>query len=245
MVSGAREAGMGNVCSTSGTFWSSFRNPAGITFIKHFSAGVNYEDRFNIKELGRSSAALIIPYGNANIGGLYSNSGYSDLKRHMASLACGLTFSERFSAGVQVGYQSLHTWGEYENTENLTFSTGIILSPGEKVRVGISIFNPWPGVFKKSDIPASITAGAGIFLADGVFASAETELSTSKEMLLRTGFEFAAAKNFQFRGGFVSENNSFCFGIGYVLNIMHLDLAFVSHDKLGLTSSASFVFNIK
>lgn len=236
---------MGSLCSTSGTFWSSFSNPAGITFVRQFSAGINYEDRFNIRELGRSSAAIILPYGKAGIGGAYSNTGYSDFKRHLASLICGLSFSDRFSAGVQLGYHSEHTWGEYENIENVTFSTGIILSPGENVRVGISIFNPLAGAFKKSDLPASITAGAGIFLSDGVFAGAETELSTGRKLLLRTGFEYAATKNFQIRGGFITENNSFSFGVGYALDLLHVDMAFVTHEKLGLTSSASLVFNIK
>ena len=47
------------------------------------------------------------------------------------------------------------------------------------------------------------------------------------------------------RGGFSSENTSFSFGTGYKLKFATIDLGFLTHEKLGITTSASLIFKIK
>ena len=77
---GAGEAGMGYVCVMKYGFWSSFHNQALLANNNSFSFGINYENRFSIKELGTRSAGLIIPAGKASLGAVYSHFGYSDFK---------------------------------------------------------------------------------------------------------------------------------------------------------------------
>ncbi|HLN20494.1 MAG TPA: hypothetical protein VK213_05355 [Bacteroidales bacterium] len=244
-VAGAREAGMGYVCSMRSTFWSSFHNPANLAEAENFSAAVNYLDRFRIDELGTRSAAVVIPSGKTGIGAIYSNFGYKDFMRHMAGIGCGMSLSGKISAGLQVDYFSEHTSGEYENLHSITFEAGVLLYPSENVSIGIRIFNPLPQKLNGSELPSVITAGAGIVLSEGVFAGAETELSTRNRMLVRTGFEYAAFRKFLLRGGFCSENTSFSFGMGYEMSFVQLDLAFTTHEKLGISSSVSLLFRIR
>jgi hypothetical protein len=47
------------------------------------------------------------------------------------------------------------------------------------------------------------------------------------------------------RGGFSTENNSFCFGFGYIAGPAKIDLGFSRHERLGFTSSVSVNFNFK
>jgi hypothetical protein len=63
--------------------------------------------------------------------------------------------------------------------------------------------------------------------------------------MIRTGFEYEAVKNLWLRGGFSTENSSFSFGLGYLLKSLKLDLSFATHEKLGITSSASLIFKIR
>ena len=58
---------------------------------------------------------FVIPAGKASIGAAYSHFGYSDFKRDVAGLACGLKLSEKIAAGVQIDYFSERTSGEYNN----------------------------------------------------------------------------------------------------------------------------------
>ncbi len=106
LPAGAGEAGMGSVCILRSGFWPSFQNQALLAYHKSFSAGIIYESRFNISELGTRAAGVIIPAGRASLGIIYSNFGYSQFRRETGGIACGLKFSENISAGIQVDYFS-------------------------------------------------------------------------------------------------------------------------------------------
>jgi hypothetical protein len=98
---------------------------------------------------------------------------------------------------------------------------------------------------RKSYLPSILRAGAGIYLNRLLFACAEAEITTGRNLMLKTGFEYGSGKNFRLRGGFSSENTSFSFGIGYLLKSVQIDLGFTTHERLGITSSASIIFKLK
>jgi hypothetical protein len=241
---GAGEAGMGYICVMNKSFWSSFHNQALLPYNKSFSAGFSYENRFGIKELGTSSAGLTFPSGKATIGAIYSHFGYSDFRREIAGIACGLKLSDKLAAGVQADYFSEITPGEYNNNEFITCELGLLLSPSENVRIGIHLFNPVPNSIRKSAVPSRLRVGAGTNLGTSLFAGAEAEMSTWRDLIFRTGLDYEAARKLWIRGGFCTENNSFSFGLGYLTKIVMIDLGFRTHDKLGVTSSASLIFKI-
>ncbi len=242
---GAGEAGMGSVCIMKTGFWPSFRNPALLAFNESLSAGFSYENRFNIRQLGTRTAALAIPSGKASLGALYSHFGYSEFSRSMSALACGLRIGEKMSAGIQLDYFMENCPGDYENHHTITFEAGLFFRPSENISAGIHLFNPLPDSWRKSTIPAAIRAGAGIELSRVLFAGAEAEISTGSVLIFRTGLEYEVKEKLLLRAGFSSEGTSFTFGLGYLFKQVKIDLGFASHEKLGITSSASLVFRIK
>jgi len=244
LSAGAGEAGMGYVCVMKNSFWSSFHNQASLANNTTMSTGFNYENRFSLKELGTRTAAIIIPAWKTSIGAVYSYFGYPDYKREMAGLACGLKLSEKIAAGVQIDFFSEKSIGEYNNNQSVTFETGLIIIPSENIRVGVHLFNPIPNSLRKSYLPARLRVGAGTDLSTTLFAGAEAEMSTDSKLIIRTGMEYEAAKKLWLRGGFSTDNNSFSFGLGYLTNIVKIDLGFATHEMLGITSSASLIFKI-
>ncbi len=244
-VPGAAEAGMGYSCVAGPGFWSAFHNQALLPAKRSLAIGFNYLNRFNIKELGTRSAGIIIPLGNATVGAVYSHFGYSDFNRQSAGLACGLNLSEKISAGVQIDYFSERTSGEYDTRQALTFETGLSVKPSENVIIGIHVFNPLPNTLRKTSIPSTLRIGAGSYLNSTLFAALEAEMSTGGIIILRTGFQYEAVKNIWMRGGFITESNSFCFGLGFLTKLAQIDLAFSTHETLGVTSSVSLIFKIK
>ena len=241
---GAGEAGMGSVCIMRTGFWSCFQNQALLAYNKSFSAGINYDNRFNISELGTRTAGIIIPAGNASLGIVYSHFGYSSFRRESGGMSCGMRLSEKISAGVQIDYFSEKTTGEYENHQFITCEAGLVVSPSEDIRIGIHIFNPVPNSLRKRYMPTTLKAGAGIDLNEFLFAGAEAEMSSGKRLVFRAGFDYEAVRDFHLRGGFCTDNTSFSFGLGYQLKFLTLDLSFTTHEKLGVTSSASLIFKI-
>jgi hypothetical protein len=241
---GAGEAGMGYACVIKEGFWSSFHNQALLPFNNSSLVALNYENRFGIRELGTSTAGVIIPAGNASVGAAYSHFGYTDFRRDMAGLGCGVKLSGKIAAGVQVDYFSERTSGEYNNNRYITFETGFIVLPAENIKIGFHLFNPIPNSLRKNNQPVSLDVGAGIDLSRMLFAGIEAEMSTGSSLTLRTGFEYEAVKNLRLRAGFSTRNTSFCFGTGYQVGIVTIDLGFTTHDQLGVTSSASLIFKI-
>ena len=241
---GAGEAGMGYVCIMKSGFWSSFHNQASLAFNSSLSFGFNYENRFGIKELGTRSAGITIPAGKASLGAVYSHFGYADFKRDMTGLACGIKLSNKLYAGVQIDYFSEKASGEYEHNQSVTCETGLLVMVTEDIRIGIHLFNPIPNSIRKTFLPTTLRVGAGTDLNSLLFTGIEAEMSSGSNLIIRTGFEYEAAKKFWIRGGFSTNNNSFSFGLGYLLKIAKMDFSFVTHDKLGITSSVSLIFKI-
>jgi hypothetical protein len=241
---GAGEAGTGYVCIMKNGFWSSFHNQATLAYNNSLTFGFNYENRFNIKELGTRSLGLIIPAGKASLGIVYSHFGYTDFKRDMTGLACGMKLSDKISAGLQVDYFSERTSGEYNNNQSVTCEMGALITPSEKTRIGIHIFNPIPNSLRKTSLPMSLRIGAGTYLNKSLFTGVEAEMSTGSELILKTGFEYEAAKKLWLRGGYSTDNNSFSFGFGWLAKMVQIDIGFVTHEKLGVTSSVSLIFKI-
>jgi len=242
---GAAEAGRGSVCVMIPGFWSSFHNQALLASFSSLSAGISYESRFNIGELGTRTAALITPAGRTSLGIIYSHFGFSQLRRETCAMACGLKLAENISAGVQIDYFLEKASGEYSNNHSVTFEGGLVIIPAKNITVGIHIFNPVPNSLRRTFLPSTITAGAGIKLNNELFAGFEAEMSTERKILIRTGFEYEAAGNFLLRGGFCSENSSFTFGLGYHFRSISLDMGFATHEKLGMTTSVSMIFKIR
>jgi len=242
---GAGEAGMGYVCIMKNSFWSAFHNQATLADNNTYSFGFNYENRFLIKDLGTRSAALTIPAGKASIGAVYSHFGNNDFKRDMTGLACGMHLSDMIDAGVQIDYLSERTFGEYSNIQLLTCETGLIITPSEKTRIGIHLLNPVPNSIRKISLPTTLRAGVGINLSKLLFAAVEAEMSTKSKLNIKTGFEYDAGKKVWLRGGFRTADNAFSFGLGYLLKISQIDIGFVTHEKLGVTSSVSMIFKIR
>ncbi len=241
---GAGETGMGSVCITKIGFWPSFHNQALLAFNNSFSAGINYENKFNISELGTRTAGIIIPAGNSSLGILYSDFGYNYFRRETAGLSCGISLSDKIAAGLQIDYFSEITSSEYNRRHSLTCEAGLLLLPSDNLNLGIHIFNPVPNSLRKSFLPTALSAGAGIKLSKVLFAGAEAEISSGKTLIIRTGFEYEVFNKLWLRGGFCTDNTSFSFGLGYMLRSFQLDLGFATHEKLGVTSSVSIVFNI-
>jgi hypothetical protein len=241
---GAGEAGKGFVCIMKGGFWSSFHNQAILAGNNSFSFGFNYENRFNISELGTRSVGMIVPGGKASIAVIYSHFGCTDFKRDMSGLACGMKLTNKIAAGLQVDYFAERTAGEYSNIQSVTCETGLLFTPSENIVIGLHLFNPVPNSLRKSFLPTSLRIGAGTNLNKLLFTGIEAEMSSGNNLIFRTGFEYEAAKKLWLRGGFCTDNNAFSFGLGFLLKIVQTDISFVTHEKLGVTSSVSLIFKI-
>ena len=222
-------------------FWSSFNNQAGLAFNKAFAAGVNYENRFGLKELAIRSAALIIPAGQSSLGLIYSNYGYTDFKKHFGGIACGLRLSEKITGGIQVDYITERTIDDYQNNSFVTCEAGIQIQSTDNTSLGIHIFNPVPNSLRKYYMPTEIRIGASYYISPVVMGAVEIEKGVGSNLVFKTGFEYTPVNKLLLRGGFSSKTGTLSFGIGYRAKLFSTDIAFITHERLGLTPSISII----
>ena len=241
-TAGAAEAGTGYTCITKTGFWSSFHNQASLAFNKSLTLGVNYENRFSLKETGLRSAGIAVPVNNASVAGVFSHFGYSDFSRSFAGIACGLMLSEKVSAGVQIDYFLERM--ACNNKQYVSFETGVLISVSENVTAGLHLFNPVPNSLRKTGMPSRLRVGTGIQMNRALIAGIEAEISTGEKLSLRTGFEYEAARKLFLRGGFSTESASFSLGLGYILKSLTTDISVSTHERLGITSSVSLIYKL-
>lgn len=244
-VGGARETGMGNIMPFADPFWSVFQNQGSLSSIRSVRAGINYENRFFLHELSTRSAAIAVPAGKTVIASMYSYFGYADYRRQMVAASCGLSLSDRISAGIQIDYFSERSYGEYSAWQTVTCEAGILIEAGENLSLGIQLFNPVPDAIRKNEMPSRIKLDVSGRLNSSLCAGAVIEMSSGGKPCLGTGMEYKIYEGLSVRGGFRSENTSFSFGIGYNAGPAEIDIAFSSHEKLGLSSAVSVIFKMK
>jgi hypothetical protein len=244
LPAGAAQTGMAYTTIMKNDLWSSFHNQASLAYNHGISFGTSYENRFGIKELGTCTLSFAANTGKTSFGAVYSHFGYSDFSRHMTGFACALPLSDKLSAGVQIDWFSEKMPGRYNSKQAITFEAGILIKSSENLGFGIHLFNPIPNSIRKNEMTSGISAGAGIKLTGNFLAGAELEVTTSGVVDLRTGFEYEAARGFWLRGGFRTFNPSFSFGLGYKIGSAIIDIAFATHEKLGITSSISITIII-
>lgn len=239
---GAEEAGMGAVCLTNPSFTGCFQNQALLPDFNSLTLGVNYENRFNIKELGTRTIGLVIPMEGVSLGAVYSHFGYSDFYRTFTGIAAGTKIAQKVSAGIQIDYITEKGWDEYSGNRAVTFEAGITIAVAQNSKIAVHLFNPLPNSLRKTELPSTISLGVGSQIVDELYLGAEMVLNTGEQPGIKTGFTYEAAKNLKIRGGFSSPNNSFTLGIGYALKPVKIDFAFITHESLGLTSMVSLQF---
>ena len=91
----------------------------------------------------------------------------------------------------------------------------------------------------------SLRVGAGTYLNKSLFTGVEVEMYSGSKLIIKTGFEYEAAKKLWLRGGYSTDNNSFSFGLGWLIKMVQMDIGFITHEKLGVTSSVSLIFKIR
>ena len=244
-IYGAREAGMGNIMPVTDPFWTVFQNQGSIAKIRSFTAGINYENRFFLSELSTRSVALALPAGKASFAGLYSYFGYADYRRQTVAVACGLPLSDRISAGIQIDYFNERTYGEYSAWQSVTCEAGILIEAAENLSLGIEVFNPVPNSIRKNELPSRLRLDISGRLNSALCAGAGVEMSSGGKPCVSMGMEYKIYKDLSVRGGFRSEFTSFSFGMGYRAGLAVIDIAFYTHEKLGISTAVSVIFNLR
>lgn len=246
---GGRSAGVANasVCYTD--LWSAFNNQAGLAGLKNFTAGIYFENRFGISELGVKAFAMAVPIGESGVislSGTYF--GYSLYNEKKIGLGFGKSFGKKIKAGVQLDYLSTVIAEDYGNRTSFTGEAGIIAEPLENLSLGFHIYNPTQAKiadYADERIPVVMRLGALYKFSDKVSVSVEDEKEVDAENVVKAGIDYWIAEPLYLRGGFSTNPALSSFGFGLKFGQFMLDGAASFHHVLGFTPHISLHYEVK
>jgi hypothetical protein len=244
---GGRSGGMGKASVALTDFWSIQNNPAGIATQRSFAAGIAYQSRFMMKELGLKSVAAVVPLNFGVIGVSFNQFGYNLYNENKLGIAYARSFGEKYRLGLQLDYLANHFAEGYENFNTVTFELGAQADVTESLSVGAYVFN-LPRV-KRSDLtderlPVVMRFGLLYHFTPSFLGTVEVEKQLDFEPDVRFGMEYLLNERFVVRAGLSVNPGLFTFGTGLHLGDFRFDIAAGLHQVLGASVQAGLIYTL-
>ncbi len=242
---GSRSAALGNASVAISDVWSVFNNQAGLANLETANAGVYYENRFLLKELGYKAAAIAYPLKSGTIGLSFNHFGYSAYNESKIGLAYARGFGKYLSFGLQLDYNMTRLAENYGNRNFVTFEAGMLANITPKLVLGAHVYNPINAKlaqYNDERAPVIFRVGAVYTLSDKFTLVAETEKNIYTDASVNAGIEFKASNQIFLRGGISTGQESFSFGAGFHFGNFMVDISSSYHSILGYSPQASVSF---
>jgi hypothetical protein len=256
---GGRSAAMGNASVCLNDFWSVHNNQAGLATYQNIAAGLYFENRFAVKEMSFQSTAFVLPIQKGVFGINLSYFGNPNYNEKKVGLAYARTFSERFSAGLQLDYLSTVLGDHYGEKHLFTFELGVQSKLTDELVIGAHLFNPIrTKVSEIGDerVPTIFKLGLAYSFTKEILFTLETEKDLDFKPAIRGGLEYLIHDAARVRIGYStcpatadSENFSissmYTFGFGLKLKDFNLDFASSVHNTLGWSPQISIIYDFR
>jgi hypothetical protein len=239
---GARSAGLGHASVSLSDVWSAQHNQAGLGFLKRPEAGVYYESRFLMPELGLSGAVVALPTSKGTFGLNVRTFGYELYSESKIGFSYARAFSEQLSIGMQLNYNNIRFAEFYGVRNTFTAEVGVQYKVTPQFTVAAHVYNPNRvklADFNNERLPSIIRFGIGYNVSKKVLVLAEAEKDSYNKPMIKAGIEYLVTDNFYVRTGIASNPYLNSFGFGLIMKDLRIDFAGTFHRFLGFTPQLS------
>jgi hypothetical protein len=229
--------------------WTAFHNPAILSSEKSLHISVNYENRFQVKELSTKELGVAIPNKHVDLGIAISHFGYSQYNEMQAGIGLARSFSSKFTMGVQFNYYSVYLSSEAGSKGVIVAQVGILSEVLPKLFVGFHAFNPAQTTIKtgitEKRIPSLFSLGTSYFFCDNLIWLAQIDKEVDSDLQWKTGFEYQLINSFCIRMGGYGNPFVPSLGVGFIIKQLQLDINFEKHPTLGINSVCGLSYTFK
>lgn len=244
-LAGARSAAMGNSSVMLTDVWSAFNNQAALSGLTSPVAGLYYENRFMLKELGFKAAAFAYPYKTGTVAVSFAQFGFEAWNENKVGLCYSKAFGNFISIAVQLDYCMINRDEHYENLNFLTFEVGILSKITPRFTIGAHVYNPLIiSISETTDerAPSVFRLGGAYDVTDKFIITVETEKDIQHKFSFKSGIEYKMIPALHFRAGISSDPSTFCFGVGVFYRKFTLDFSASYHQILGFSPQSSVIY---
>jgi hypothetical protein len=245
---GARAIALSNAFVSLSDVWSTFHNPATLSGLENFSAGIFYESRYLVDELSLSAGTVNLPVLTGTVGLSFYQLGKGTFKESKIGLTYSKQLSPRLAAAIQIDYFR-NRFPENEDPLHFpTFEVGVCYKTTEELTLGMHVFNPVRNGFEtrygKQKLPAIFRFGGHYQFRDKSLVVLEVQKNSGTDPDVKAGIEYYLLQNMALRFGVSGRPVQISSGLGYSFGKFTTDIAFSYHGNLGLTPSVSINFNL-
>lgn len=243
---GARSQGMAG-CGTAlhNDVWGVQNNQASLAGLQTFQAGIYYEQRFMVSELGMKAFAAAMPTKYGAFGLSVNSFGYSQYGEMKAGLAYSKKLGERFSMGVQLDYFNTRIGENYGSSSTVGGEIGLLAEPVKNLTLGLHLFNPTRSRLEgnlNERIPTIMRFGLSYKFSEQLLVITEAEKDVDYKTTFRGGLEYRPLPVFYIRAGAASGPQLVSMGFGVALKKFRLDIASTFHSQLGFSPSVGLQY---
>ena len=237
--------GMGSTGITMGDCWSSYQNPAGLSFIQNSFISLYQLNHFGIGEwndIAICGGTEIKKHSFASLG--LSQMGFNGYKSTALIASTSLQTSNKFRTGISLKGINEKIPGDLKNnTQDLVGSLGCIYECSAKLSLGLSINDI--SALNSSIRPNDLTIISGIKYqtSSNVFLIAEAE-SREQNIFFHTGMCYFPVPSIACRIGYTTTNNQIHAGLGFSFQRWSIDASCKLHPYLGVSSGISICYKI-
>jgi hypothetical protein len=235
-VLGAESGMLGGCNVLLANAFSVVNNPAAVSDLKKWQAGVFGEKRFGQKELGTSNFSIAVPNKWVDFGSAVSLYGFDKFNQQRFVLSAAKKLAPTFSLGVQINYLNTNI-GEYGNAGAWVIGAGVFYQPVSKISVAFMLLNPNQQQLsnKVSDqVPTYARFGLSYKVNEKVNVLAEAEQALEQKTTYRSGIKYHVNKRISFAIGASSQPLLLTFGVSIQTNKLAIDFAAQVHQVLGV-----------
>jgi hypothetical protein len=244
-LAGSRTTSLSNCSATLSDLWSVSNNQAGLAFLEKSSAGMSFEQRFMLKELGVRSLAAAVICKPGTFGFSYTYFGYSKYHESKVGIAFSRKLAKNLAAGVQMDYFNVF-WTGSSNLQKISYEIGILSYPIRNFVIGLHLLNPVPGKLNNKtepDLPSITRLGCSYLLRNKIMLAVEANKSITHRPEFNAGFEYSPVNLISLRFGVSTGTSIYAFGLGFQSKRFWFNAAFSDHQIFGFTPKIDLGFN--
>ncbi|MBU0489490.1 MAG: hypothetical protein KKA07_01825 [Bacteroidetes bacterium] len=245
---GAGPGGMSGLSVISSDVWAASNNQANMAGITSFSAGVYYENRFLLKELGYKAGAAVLPVSKGVFGLTFSQFGYSQYNESDAGIAYSMPFGDHFSAGIRMSYVHTKIGDIYGSKGAIVAEGGLSAKITPEVTFGMHLYNPGSAKlssYQDERIPTIFKAGIAYTFSEQLIVGLELSKDINYDPVVSAGFEYLFNDFLYLRAGINARPALTGFGFGLKFEHFRIDFASTLHPLLGYSPQASIVYQLQ
>ncbi|SEW55388.1 hypothetical protein [Chitinophaga arvensicola] len=214
---------------------SAWANPAGLSCLSSFAAGVYTENRFLLKGTSLYAAMVAVPVGSGAFGGSVTRLGNTAWHQQKVSGAYGRQLGRKVGIGIQFSSETTATPG-FGSNNTVSADGGLLWHISRQLHTGLHLY-------KSAGMPVIYSGGAGFEASRDFLLTGEIRKAGDITTVKAAAY-YRIVRAMALEMGIASApfyNNA---AVIFFLHALRIDLAVGFHPQLGITPATSLIWQL-